>query len=301
MSQALFHSDKWKKRVHALRYFWDSIKSKAYWRYVLVSPSGFGTYLAVFGAFNVVIGSLDFFNIYTRDKYAAWAFPLLLVASLVFSILFLRRPVNSIEIKIPQRDYSIEVKIDDLFEFTGAVMISTNTEFECDVADKKIAVDSLQGQFTARYFAGSQTDLIDKVNQQLENIDGSAPYPMGTTVPVTTHGKTFYFTVMAELNDQGNASTTRSHVTEALKGLWAHVRNFGELQELAVPVIGTARGRLKASRKKMISIIAESFFDASADHKVSDKLVIVVRPEDASKFKLNLYEVKDHLDHVLSV
>lgn len=284
-----------------LRYFWDSITSKAYWRYVLFSRSGIGAYLAVFGAFNLIIGALDFFNLYTRDRYAAWAIWALLAASGVFSILFLRRPVNSIEIKIPQRDYSIEVRIDDLFEFTGAVMISTNTEFECDVAGKKIAVDSLQGQFTARYFTGNQTDLIDEVNEQLENIDGSAPYPMGTTVPVTTHGKTFYFTAMAELNDRGNASTTRRHVTKALKGLWAHVGKSGELQELAVPVIGTGRGRLKTPRKKMISIIAESFVDASADHKVSDKLVIVVRPEDGSKFKLNLYEVKNHLDHVLSV
>lgn len=300
MSQALFHSDKWKKLVQALRYFWDSIKSKAYWHYVIVSREGFGAYLAVFGTFNLVIVTLDFFSVYTRDKYAAWAFPLLLLASVVFSILFLRRPTTSIEVKMPQRDFCVEVRIADLFDASGAIMISTNTDFEADVAGKKISPDSLQGQFTARYFSGNQIKLIEEIQDGLKEVDGQAPYPMGTIVPIDTHGKTFYFTAMAELGEEGNASTTPENVRDALASLWKYVRVSGELQDLVVPVVGTARGRLKVSRKKMISIIAESFVDACSGSKISDKLVIVVRPEDASEFQLNLHEVKDYLEHSLA-
>ena len=104
---------------------------------------------------------------------------------------------------------------------------------------------------------------------------------------------------MAELNEQGNASTTPDNVRLALEGLWDHVKNAGELQELAVPVVGTGRGRLTLSRKKMISLIAQSFVNASEHNRFSNKLVIVVRPEDASDFQLNLYDVKDHLTQVL--
>jgi len=68
---------------------------------------------------------------------------------------------------------------------------------------------------------------------------------------------------------------------------------------LAVPVIGTGRGRIKLSRKKMIALIAESFVKASSQAKFTDRLVIVVRPEDACRFAVNLYDIKDHLVQIL--
>jgi hypothetical protein len=104
---------------------------------------------------------------------------------------------------------------------------------------------------------------------------------------------------MADLNEQGNAFTTIDNIREALDGLWNHVREAGELQDLAVPVIGTGRGRLKLSRKKMIALLAESFVKASEQHKFTNKLVIVIRPEDASNFGVNLYDIKDNLNQLL--
>lgn len=281
-----------------MRYFLDTISSKAYWQYVLLSRAGAESVLAIFGLFYLLVESLDFFGVYTRDQYASYAFLIFLVLSVFVSIL-LWRPIKSISIPLPKRDCSIEVRIADLFDIGGAVMVSTNTRFEADVAGGKIASDSLQGQFTARYFTGNQNDLLTQIDKGLSQIDGSAPFPMGTTVPITTHGKTFYLTAMAELNEQGNASTTPDNVKRAMDGLWEHVRVAGELQELAVPVIGTGRGRLQLSRKKMIAMIADSFVKASGENKFTDRLVIVIRPEDASKFEVNLYDVKDHLNQVL--
>lgn len=281
-----------------MHFFIDSIKSRAYWRYVLFSKVGIESVLTVYGAFWLIIETLDFFNVYTRDKYGAYAFIVCLSISIVIAISF-RRPIKSILVAFPKSDFSVEVRVDDLFDVTGAIMISTNSNFEVDVAGGKIAPGSLQGQFTARYFTGNQNALQSHIRDALANIPGSAPYPMGTTIPVTTHGKTFYFTVMADLNAQGNASTTPENVRLALEGLWKHVRDAGELQELAVPVVGTGRGRLTLSRKKMISLIAESFVESSEESKFAEHLVIVVRPEDASKFTLNLYDVKDHLEHTL--
>lgn len=281
-----------------MRFFLDSITSKAYWQYVLFSRAGAESVLAIFGAIWLIVETLDFFQVYTRDKYAPYAFILFLLLSAVLAIVF-RRPTKSILVSFPKNDFSVEVRIEDLFKVPGAIMISTNTDFEADVAGGKIAPESLQGQFTARYFTGNQNTLLAQISDALKGVPGSAPYPMGTTIPITTHGKTFYFTAMAELNEQGNASTTPDNVRLALEGLWKHVREAGELQELAVPVVGTGRGRLILSRKKMISLIAESFVDASEQSKFAEQLVIVVRPEDASRFKVNLYDVKDHLEQTL--
>lgn len=282
-----------------MKYFLDTILSKAYWQYVLLSRAGFESVLAIFGLFYLLVEALDFFSVYTRDQYASYAFLVFFALSISASIL-IRRPIKSVLIPVSTSDLAVEVRIANLFDVGGALMISTNTKFEADVAGGKIAPDSLQGQFTARYFTGNQNELIAKIRDGLSNLRGTIPFPMGTTIPITTHGKTFYLTAMAELNEQGNASTTLEDVRQALDGLWSHVRDAGELQELAVPAIGTGRGRLKQTRKRMIAVIAESFMKASEKGKFTEKLVIVIRPEDASKFGVNLYDIKDHLNQVLN-
>lgn len=280
-----------------MKYILNSILSKAYWRYIF-SLDGLKSILAIFGIIWLIIETLDFFQVYTRDKYGAYAFFIFIIISILISIL-LKRPIKSISIPFPEHDFIIEVRIADLFDISGATMISSNTVFEADVAGNKIAVDSLQGQFTAKYFTGNQVELIKKINEELQQLDTISPYPFGTTFPIHTHGKTFYFTAMAELGEGGNASSSISEIQTALNGLWNYVREKGELIELAVPVIGTGRGRVKISRKKMIALIAESFTKATIQGKFSEKLIIAVRPEDAQNFGINLYDIKDYLNQVL--
>lgn len=265
---------------------------------MLFSASGAQSVLSVFGAIYLLVEVLDFFNVYTRDKYGAFGFLIFLCVAAIVSI-SVRRPIKCVQIALPHKDYSIEVRIGDIFETSGAIMISTNSNFEADVAGGRIATNSLQGQFTARYFTGNQNSLIDEIEEQLRLVGGNKPFPMGTTIPITTHGKTFYFTAMAALNQNGNASSTLANVKDSLDGLWSHVRNAGELQELAVPLVGTGRGRLNLPRKKMIELIAESFVLASMAGKFTEKLVICIRPEDAQRFQVNLYDVKDHLKQSL--
>lgn len=280
-----------------MKYFFNSITSKAYWKYIF-SFDGFKSILAIFGSIWLIIETLDFFNVYTRNQYGTYAFFIFIGLSIIISIL-LRRPIKAISISFPEFDFGIEVRIIDLFDLNAATMISTNTNFEADVASGKIAVDSLQGQFTAKYFTGNQTELLKKIDEELSTTGQKNPYPMGTTIPIHTHGKTFYFNAMSEIGKGGNASSSISDIKNALTGLWNYVRNNGELQELAVPVIGTGRGRVQISRKKMIALIAESFAKASKEKKFTDKLIITIRPKDAENFGINLYEIKDHLNHVL--
>lgn len=280
-----------------MKYLVDTVTCPAYWRYILFSRIGAQTVLAIFGGFWLLIESLDFFGVYTRDQYGSYGFIVVMAAAVAVAILF-RRPIRSIVVSFTRNDFCVEVRIGNIFDAAGAIMVSTNTIFESDVAGGKISPDSLQGQFTARYYTGDQNTLIETIKTELNGLDGP-PYPMGTTIPVNTHGKTFYFVAMAELNEQGTASTTPRSVEKAMDGLWRYVRESGELQELVVPLIGTARGRLEIPRKKMIEKIAESFFNASLDRKFTDRLVIMVHPEDAKRFQINLYDIKDNLNHVL--
>jgi hypothetical protein len=63
--------------------------------------------------------------------------------------------------------------------------------------------------------------------------------------------------------------------------------------------MGTGRGRVAYPRKKMIERIAQSFADACSERAFSNKLIIVVRAEEASKFSLNLFQVRDFLGQSL--
>jgi hypothetical protein len=254
--------------------------------------------LAIYGAIYLLVESLDFFDVYKKSKYAAYAFLIFIAISALLAIIS-RRPIRKVSIKLPQKDVIIEVRIGNLFDVTGAIMISTNTVFEADVAGGKIDQNSLQGQFTAKYYTGDQNTLISAIDAELKKLAGSAPYPMGTVVPITTHGKTFYFTAMATLNDKGNAASTPNDVEQALDGLWSYVRQAGALQELAVPLVGTGRGRVRMSRDKVIELISESFADAADIGAFTTRLIIVIRPEDAANFQINLYEIKDRLRHIL--
>lgn len=280
-----------------MKYTFNSFTSKTFWLYIF-SREGIKSMFAIFGVFLLIIESLDFFNIYSRGMYAKYFLLILIFLTIIIAI-FLRRPVKSISISFPKYDFNIDVRIIDLFDVNGAVMISSNTLFEADVAGGKIAVDSLQGQFTAKYFTGNQNELIQNLNKELKSIGTTAPYSMGTTIPINTHGKTFYFTAMAEMGVGGNAFTSTMDIKKALNGLWEYVREYGELQELAVPVVGTGRGRVRMSRKRIIGLIAKSFYEASIEDKFSNRLIIAIRPEDAENFNVNLYEIKDYLLHLL--
>lgn len=120
-------------------------------------------------------------------------------------------------------------------------------------------------------------------------------YPIGTVARVKGHGRTFYFVAMSRLDAQGTAGTTLREVEDALEALWSFILTHGELRNLSVPLMGTGRGRTGFSRKKMAERIAQSFAEASQNQIFSNRLSIVIRPEDAENFGVNLYQIRDYL------
>lgn len=284
-------------------YWLRSVATLSFWRYALFSAEAVAKILATLGALYLLMEIMDFLGIYTKDKYSHFAvIPLLLVA--VAYVVVTRRPVTKISYKLPNKDYCITVRVGDLFDGNADVVVSTNTTFDTDMAHGLIATDSVQGQVATRFF-GSNTAEIDKQLEAelatvpfVERVDAPGKpreYPFGTVARVKGYGRTFYFVAMARLNESGTASTTVRDVEDALGTLWAFIRDFGELRDVAIPLVGTGRGRIGFPRKKMVERIAQSFADASRQSIFSNRLSIVVRPEDAENFGVNLYEIRDYL------
>ncbi len=286
-----------------MNYFLTSISTWSFWRYALFSVEALVKMLAIVGAIWTFMEILDFLSIYQQAQYNKFAiFPIILVAIVI--VVVTRRPVSRITYRVPGRDYTFEVKIGDLFKESGDVVISSNTTFDTNIASGLIASDSLQGQLAINVFQSNTEEIDKQLDAGLKNVPyedrtdakgKSREYALGTVAKVSVPGKNYYFVAMSRLNEHGTAQSTVRGVEDALDGIWKFVADQGELRTLVLPLMGTGRGRLAIPRKKMIERIAQSFADASKDKVFSSRLVIVVRPEDAERFALNLFEVRDYL------
>ena len=286
-----------------MKYILRSIATWSFWRYALLSGSALAKLLATVGGLYLFMEILDFLGIYTKDQYSGYAIiPMLLFA--ICYVVITRRPISKVSYKLPNKDYVVEVRIGDVFDGSNDVIVSTNTTFDTSMANGLIATESLQGQVATKFFQAN-TDEIDKqLERELANASsrkrddapGKKPeYPIGTVAQVHSHGRIFYFVAMSRLNAKGTASSSLRDVEDALEKLWAYIVSHGELRNLSVPLMGTGRGRTGYPRKKMVERIAQSFADGSKEKIFSNRLSIVVRPEDAENFGVNLYEIRDYL------
>lgn len=290
-----------------MRYFFESIRTRAYWRYALFSGEAIGKFFAVMGILYLCVDLADAFNIYKKDQYRYYGLIILIVLALSY-VLSTRRPLSRVSYKIPQKDIVVEVLIGDLFKIPGEVIISTSSTFDTDMASGLIAVTSLQGQLATNYFNGQTTEIDRQIEASLAReqftINEKRPgkkkeYPIGTVARVSAHSKNFYLVAMSHMQDDKNAQSTLRIIDEALENLWVNLASKAEVGDIVMPLMGTGRGRVAYPRKKMIERIAQSFADACNERAFSNKLIIVVRPEDASRFSLNLFQVRDYLGQSL--
>jgi hypothetical protein len=292
-----------------MRYFLKSIATFSFWKYAVFSAEAAGKLLAVVGALYLFMEVMDFLSIYTKDHYSKYAIIPIFLFALGY-VVITRRPASRVSYKMPQKDCTLEVKIGDIFTETGDAVISANTTFDADISGGLISANSLQGQLALRVFQGNTAEIDRQLNAQLAHVEGvdrpDAPgkkkeFPIGTVAKVTTPGRSFYFVAMSRLNEHGTAKSTVRNIEDALAGLWQFVTDQGELRTLIIPLMGTGRGRIELPRKKVIERIAQSFADASKEKIFTNRLKIVIRPEDAESFALNLFEVRDYLTRSLHV
>lgn len=290
-----------------MKYFYESIRTRAYWRYALFSSEAIGRFLGVLGVLYLCVDLADSFNIYKKDRYSYYGLIILVLLALAY-VLSTRRPLSRVSYKIPQKDFAVEVVIGDLFKIPGEVIISTSSTFDTDMASGLIAVTSLQGQLATNYFNGQTTEIDRQIALSLakENfiVNDKRPgkkneYSVGTVARVSSHNKNFYLVAMSHMEENRNAHSDLKMVDEALEKLWVNLAAKAEVGDIVMPLMGTGRGRVAYPRKKMIERIAQSFTDACSERAFSNKLIIVVRPEDASKFSLNLFQVRDYLGQSL--
>lgn len=263
--------------------------------------------LEAFGVLWVLVKILDFFALFTPLsswlKGAGWYF---LAAGLIISVIR-TWPKFSARAAVHGQDISVTVKIGDIFKCPDHIVVGTNTTFDTEVRSQLIARESVQGQFTGRYYSDWKA-LDAQIEEQLkgrsyELLSGSREgkakrYAIGETVKVyPLPGRAAYLVAMADLNAKGNASGTVEKLREALGGLWAFIREQGDHGRISIPILGTGKTRLTATRREIITEMVRSFLAACSEATFCKELTIVIHPNDAAEYEISMKELQSFLDH----
>lgn len=289
-----------------MNYHARSFRTRSYWGYALWSVDSLKTFLATVGAISMSLDLLESFRLLKKSDLPSWLLGFFILCGVIV-VIITRRPVKRIRYKHPGMDLMIEVVIGDLFKISGQKVISTNTTFDTDISGGIISDQSLQGIFTNMYYPGNIQKLNADLAQGLQGIPSvqiqkpgkTDQYDFGTTVKLKIGPEYFYWLAMAQMNPSNTAKTELKDLNHILEGLWEFIETKGEKLDTVMPVLGSGRGRLITNRKKLITIIAQSFVTASQSFVFVNKLIIVIHPDDIEKSNLNLFEVKDLLHHYL--
>jgi len=282
--------------------------TRSYWRYAFFRREAATDFLSALGALSLLVGLLDTFRVVPKETLPPRLFYVSLAIAAAW-VIYNRRPIKRIRFKPRHRDLCIEVRFGDLLDSAEDIIVSSNTTFDTAISGGLISPKSLQGQVLLRFFNGDAEELDRQIKAELAGLaftEASSPgkrkrYPIGTVARAKSHGKNFYFVAMAELNEHGNAQSDIDGIHKALAGTWGCIASRGDFGEMAIPVMGTGRGRLKIPQQKMIELIAQSFADASSQKAFARKLSIVIHPNDAKQNEVNLFEVRDDLSRRLSI
>ena len=241
-----------------------------------------------------------------------WMLSAIVLFSLFVGIFcFLRKcaKMPSASHKLAETDILIEIRVDDIFnlEGEGEFVISTNTSFDTQISNDLISQDSLQGQFTLKYYRNNVQHLDHDIDKQLKNHEFALiednrkgkkkRYEIGTVVKLQPDGQVTYFVAVADMNEHGVATGSLEKMIECLGKLWHYIGEQGELGHLIVPVLGTGRARINVSREAMIREIIYSFIAAHSENKFCEKMTIIISDNDYRKYEIDLQELGGFLRH----
>lgn len=233
-------------------------------------------------------------------------FFIILIGSAIYAFVSTKKTLNYTAI-IKDTGIKVSISIGSLFlAKANSFVISTNTTFDTKMDNEFISESSVQGQFQLKYFKNNLQSLDKLLADGLEGIESihlnrkaskCNRYPVGTVSKVNFKKKHYYFTALANINEEGmTVNTSVENVKKCLLGTWESISQKGHVEDLAIPVIGTGRaGISNLSIEKAIMEMIYSIVDYSRTKKISNHFYIVIHPSDLKRNNINLDELNNFL------
>lgn len=235
-------------------------------------------------------------------------FWLLIIFGVVASIIHNHEKI-SCKGTVENIDLQIVVKVSDLFCINAdSYVIPTNTFFRTKLDGEYISPKSVQGAFQIRFFRDNPEKLDQLISHSLNqqgimgeestDIHGTVKkYPIGTVAKVDNKGKHYYFVAINDVNQYGKpVNQGYANVDIALNGLLKTIQQLGHCDDLTMPLIGTGRAAIReATIEKVVENTVDRFL--SSNEKISNKLIVCVRPKDYMEGKADLKKIEKYIDY----
>jgi hypothetical protein len=202
----------------------------------------------------------------------------------------------------------VEVKIGDLFDEPGHLVIGFNDVFDTDSSDGVvISHTSVQGQFQRRIYNNDQENLDRDLRRSLANISPVSTetrqgkprgklnrYPIGTVAVLGEPERRYFCVAYGRMRNDLTVRSSVDDIWRSLDQLWESIDAAGQRAPIAMPIVGTEMARIShLDREVLLRMILLSFVSHSRQQLVSKKLTVLIHPKDAHL--VNLPEVRAFL------
>lgn len=230
----------------------------------------------------------------------------LILGMLVITII--NKPKKEYVFNIKDRDIKIILKVGDILKEKFSIVVPTNTTFDTKTENDFISIHSVQGQVQDKYFKNNSRTLDNLMEKELENRpfieladrknSKNKKYEIGTTVEINQNGKRFYFLADSDINSKGQTiNPSTMNITDALSRLWQYIGEFGHVEPIAIPIIGTGRMGIVSSREEIFKNIIFSFVANNTTKKIATELIVYIRKEDIKKYNMDINELIEYMKY----
>lgn len=226
----------------------------------------------------------------------------------ILVIIIANWPKKEYVFNIKNRDIKIRLKIGNILKEKTAIIVPTNSTFDTNMENDFISIHSVQGQVQEKYFKNNINTLDYLMEKELENRQfteltdrdksKNKKYEIGTTIEINQNGRRFYFLADSDINSKGKAiNPSTMNITDSLSRLWQYIGEYGHVEPIAIPIIGTGRMGIVKSREEILKYIIFSFVANNTTKKIATELIIYIRKEDIKKYNINMNEIVEYMKY----
>ena len=226
----------------------------------------------------------------------------------IIVIIIVNWPRKEYIFNIKDRDIKIILKIGNILKEKNAIIVPTNSTFDTNMENDFISIHSVQGQVQEKYFKNNISTLDYLIEKELENRQfieltdrdksKNKRYEIGTTVEINQNGKRFYFLADSDINPKGKTiNPSTMNITDSLSRLWQYIGEYGHVEPVAIPIIGTGRMGIVKSREEILKHIIFSFVANNTTKKIATELIIYIRREDIKKYNIDINEIVEYMKY----
>ncbi len=227
------------------------------------------------------------------------------LASAAFIVAIVQRfPRRVVCQALSSPDSTIEIKIGDLFNENGHLVIGANDVFDTELGEI-IKPSSVQGQFLTKIYESDRAKLDTELEMALQpynHLRVEEPskgrgktwrYPIGTVANLGSHDRRYFLIAYGYMNNDLTVQSNSDYIWASLSNLWKEVRLKGHGINVVIPIVGADLARTGLPRMALAKLIITSFIIASKERYITRKLTVMIFPKDLDS--VDFYELEDFL------